>query len=109
MPDLLPADERARSLLRIQHAANLQLPISPNHRVRINGKIHCQLPDGWQLIPRLEQSSRDPARYLVNDLPVDRHSATRIQTELKTGNHLVIQCTSFIEQSREIFGSLLTA
>jgi hypothetical protein len=40
------ADECASALLCVEYAADLELAVSPQYGVRIDRKIHCELPYG---------------------------------------------------------------
>ena len=75
---LLVRHERAGSLLRRQHSADFQFPISPNHRIRINREIDRELAHRGELIARPQTAGRDAAEHLVDNLPVDRHAAAQV-------------------------------
>src|SRR5437016_6198648 len=46
----LIADERAGSLLGLEHTANFELAIGPHYGVGVDGQVHRDLADGGELI-----------------------------------------------------------
>jgi len=79
----LLTDEGAGPLLGLQYASDFQFPIRSHHRIGIDGKVHRHLPHRGKLITRRQTPTRDPAQYLIDDLPVHRHAAVQIQPEFK--------------------------
>jgi hypothetical protein len=82
--DLFLADECPGSLVGFEHAAQLKFPVSPENRVRIDGKINGELPHSRQLIAGRERSRCHAGSNLVDDLAVDRNSAAQVQFELES-------------------------
>jgi len=54
-----------------KRAAQFELAVRPQNRIRIDGQVDCKLPHGGQLISGSERSRRNAASHLVDDLPVD--------------------------------------
>jgi len=80
---LLMADKCAGTLLGVDDTANLEFPISSHNRIRVDRKIDGELAHGRQLIACAKRARRDPARDLVDDLPVNGYPAVQVQMELK--------------------------
>jgi len=77
----LMADKGAGTLLGFERPLQFKLAIRPYHRVWINGKIDCQLPNRGKLIAHRKRPGRDGAYHLVHDLAVNRDATARIQGE----------------------------
>jgi hypothetical protein len=67
----------------LQHAAQFKLAVSAQYGVGINGQIHGQLPDRWQLIAGGQRARSHTGPYLVDELAVYRHSAMQVEREAK--------------------------
>jgi hypothetical protein len=80
---LLMADECAGALLGLQDTPNFEFAIGPHHRVGVDRKIYRDLPHRGQLIARSQSPRRHSSRHLIDDLAIDRNTATEIQPELE--------------------------
>src|ERR1043166_8451320 len=85
--------KRADPASRLQHARSLQFRIDLRDRVRIYLQLHCQLPDGWQLIAdaQLPRGDRELNRPL--QLVIKRGWVFGVYVE-----HRLHHCTTTIEQ-----------
>ena len=87
--------------MSFDHAAEFELAVCPQDRIRIDGQIDRQLPHGGKLIASGQRSRRKTGPDLVDDLAVDGNSAAQIQGKLETlsvggsAPH-VCQCTIYI-------------
>ena len=43
-----------------------------SNRVEMHPQRHCQLPHGWQGLPRMQTTFHTQRAYLIDDLPVYR-------------------------------------
>ena len=77
------ADERPGTLLGFQHASNFEFAISPDDCVRIDRQIDRQLTNRGKLIASRQRRRGNAADHLVDDLPINRHAAVQVQTELE--------------------------
>ncbi len=73
-----------------QSAFQLKLPIGPYHGIRINREIDGELAHGRQAVAFAQRSGGARGMHAIDNLPVDRHAAVKIEFEL----HL---CTSILE------------
>ena len=69
--------------MRIQEAADLELPIGANYRVRIDGKIHRQLAHRGELVTTCEPSGSRFRKHLVHDLAIDGNSRPQVELDAK--------------------------
>ena len=79
--DLLSADERARALVRLEQAAQLEFAVCADDGVGIDGQVYSKLPHGRQLISGIEGAGCHGAAHLVDDLAVDRDATVEIEVE----------------------------
>ncbi len=76
------ADEGSRPLMRFEHTADLQLAVGSDDSIGIDREIDGQLTDRRELIARLQISPSNRELHLLDDLPVERHSAFRIDAQI---------------------------
>ena len=70
------ADERSDAPLGLDHAGTLERRIDPRDRVGVDAQIDGELPDGRELIARLQPPGRDRRPERALELRVDRRRAS---------------------------------
>src|SRR5581483_9151004 len=80
---LAVADESSGPLLRIENAADFKLPVRTDHGIGIDRQIDCHLSYSRKLVARCKRSGRNGAGDLIDDLPVRRNAARKVQPEFK--------------------------
>jgi hypothetical protein len=79
--DSLLRHKSARTLLRVEDAANFHFAIRAHHCVGVDLEINGHLAHGRKLIPSQQGSRRNSGLNLIDELAVEGDAAVHIQTE----------------------------
>ena len=80
---LFIADEGPGALMGFQQTSQLQLAISPHHRVRIDGEIDRELANGGQLITGSQRPGSGSGAHLVDELTIHGHAGVQVEPEFE--------------------------
>ena len=74
-------DERAETETTFGQSQVFELSVRAVHRVWVDRDLRYDVAHRWQLITTAEPSHLDGLAYLVDQLPIGRDAASRVQTE----------------------------
>jgi hypothetical protein len=74
-------DERALAGTAGREALGVQLAVSLEHRVRIDGQRCDHIPDLGQLVARFQVAEPERMLHLVDELQVGRHTRRGVEPE----------------------------
>ena len=78
--------------MSLEQTANFEFPISPHHRVWIDGEIHRKLADRGELVAGSERAGSEAPSHLIDQLAVHRDAAVEIESELRNRAVPVLPC-----------------